>query len=310
MQPENLIDLGLIIPKSVISSKLVMSEKLVASAILNMIDDDGTCSATNEEIAEVIGLSLSSVKHAVPALCKSCTIGISFYGKTYLPGSERRIKVEQSLIDESAEFARCSSSYFKNKGLRSKPTTKSTTKKETNKERKARWKIECMDYLNKVLELEGSRKHRSVIGLDARFNEGVTPEDIILIIDYKLAEWGDDEKMRKYIRPSTLFSVTHVPEYLREAFMWDDAGRPKLENSNWQKNDKKHQNAKEETKQALLKQRERLYDHWQRLDEERSLLEINPDSTEADWKRVADILAEQEQLRLKATRVMDRVKGM
>ncbi len=41
--------------------------------------------------------------------------------------------------------------------------------------------------------------------------------DLIDVIDWKVAEWGEDEKMKKYIRPETLFSAEHFDTYLDEA---------------------------------------------------------------------------------------------
>ena len=42
--------------------------------------------------------------------------------------------------------------------------------------------------------------------IKARINEGFTIDDFKKVIDIKTAEWKDDPKMSKYIRPETLFS--------------------------------------------------------------------------------------------------------
>ena len=71
------------------------------------------------------------------------------------------------------------------------------------KEDKSREQIkEVLDHLNNKL---GS-KFRTAKGLKKRFSEGFTVEDAKKVIDIKFAEWIGDDKMKKYIRPDTLFS--------------------------------------------------------------------------------------------------------
>lgn len=41
--------------------------------------------------------------------------------------------------------------------------------------------------------------------IDARIREGAVIEDFFLVIDNKVSEWRSDGKMRKYLRPETLF---------------------------------------------------------------------------------------------------------
>lgn len=55
-----------------------------------------------------------------------------------------------------------------------------------------------------------TRKH-----IKARLNEGFTLEDFKTVIDKKVAEWLNDEKMQKYLRPETLFG-TKFEGYLNE----------------------------------------------------------------------------------------------
>ncbi len=61
---------------------------------------------------------------------------------------------------------------------------------------------EVLDHLNNKM----GTKYRTAKGLKKRFSEGFTVEDAKKVIDIKFAEWIGDEKMKKYIRPDTLFS--------------------------------------------------------------------------------------------------------
>lgn len=50
-----------------------------------------------------------------------------------------------------------------------------------------------------------SRKTRSLVR--ARWNEGYRLEDFGAVVRAKAEEWGRDEKMRRYLRPETLFGT-------------------------------------------------------------------------------------------------------
>jgi hypothetical protein len=50
----------------------------------------------------------------------------------------------------------------------------------------------------------------------ARVRDGFTLEDFKAVIDAKVSQWGDDEKMAEYLRPETLFG-TKFEGYLQNA---------------------------------------------------------------------------------------------
>lgn len=65
---------------------------------------------------------------------------------------------------------------------------------------------EIVDYLNLVTGSSyryQTRKTQSLI--KARMNEGFSVDDFKTVIDKKNAEWGNDTKMSKFLRPETLF---------------------------------------------------------------------------------------------------------
>lgn len=59
-----------------------------------------------------------------------------------------------------------------------------------------------------------SRKTQSL--LHARLDEGYTEDDIITVIDSRADDWMDDDRMRRYLRPETLFG-TKFEGYLNAA---------------------------------------------------------------------------------------------
>lgn len=70
-------------------------------------------------------------------------------------------------------------------------------------------------YLNEKLgtsyKPDGKAVERVING---RLEEGYSVEDFEKVIDNMISEWGNDDRMAPYLRPSTLFSATHFPEYL------------------------------------------------------------------------------------------------
>jgi uncharacterized phage protein (TIGR02220 family) len=66
---------------------------------------------------------------------------------------------------------------------------------------------EIIEYLNNKIGtryLYTSRKTQDLI--KARWNEGFRLNDFIVVIDKKVLEWYNDNKMKMYLRPETLFS--------------------------------------------------------------------------------------------------------
>jgi len=72
-----------------------------------------------------------------------------------------------------------------------------------------------IDYLNEKLGTKytyaGAKQHRAIV---ARLNEGFTVDDFLQVIDTKYDDWIDDEKMKPYLRPETLFG-TKFESYLQ-----------------------------------------------------------------------------------------------
>lgn len=73
---------------------------------------------------------------------------------------------------------------------------------------------DIIDYLN--LKTNSNYKHNTQSTqrfIKARLNEGFSVDDFKKVIDNKVSEWGNDDKMCKYLRPETLFG-TKFESYL------------------------------------------------------------------------------------------------
>ncbi len=60
-----------------------------------------------------------------------------------------------------------------------------------------------------------TQSHR--IAISTILRSGYTIEDMYMVVDYKVNEWGDSEKMKSYLTPQTLFATYRFSDYLIQA---------------------------------------------------------------------------------------------
>lgn len=92
------------------------------------------------------------------------------------------------------------------------------TKSEQEKEVKRNIRIykDVISHLNAVAKTsfrDSTKKTQTLI--DARVKEGFSFDDFVKVIDVKTAQWMDNPKMNKYLRPETLFG-NKFESYLNE----------------------------------------------------------------------------------------------
>lgn len=76
---------------------------------------------------------------------------------------------------------------------------------------------QSIEFLNQETGRKYNPKERYITALlKARSDEGRTLRDVKLVIASKCQDWLKDEKMQRYLRPTTLFNQTKFAEYLVE----------------------------------------------------------------------------------------------
>lgn len=86
---------------------------------------------------------------------------------------------------------------------------------------------EIISYLNAKTESSYKASSKKTISfITARFNDGFTVDDFKTVIDKKTAEWIDDPKMNKFLRPETLFGTKF------EGYLNQKVGKENGENRN------------------------------------------------------------------------------
>lgn len=87
--------------------------------------------------------------------------------------------------------------------------------KDIKKDKRKEDRSAIISYLNEKLGTSYRPEGKAIERLlNGRLEEGYTVDDFKKVIDNMVSEWGNDEKMQQYLRPSTLFTATHFPEYL------------------------------------------------------------------------------------------------
>ena len=72
---------------------------------------------------------------------------------------------------------------------------------------------EVLDYLNQKALSKFRPVPANIKLIESRLKEGATVEEMKRVIDTMVAKWMDDEKMREYLRPSSLFNATKYSQY-------------------------------------------------------------------------------------------------
>ncbi|HAV2238623.1 TPA: hypothetical protein JHK35_003612 [Enterobacter cloacae] len=88
--------------------------------------------------------------------------------------------------------------------------------------------VSILRYLNKVTGKQFRTAKSSLDNIRARLRESFTPDELLLVIDYKHEQWKDT-KYYEHMQPTTLFRPTKFEGYLQNALRWNSKGRPKRE---------------------------------------------------------------------------------
>lgn len=181
---------GIWIPKEVWLSKDLTLQEKVFLVEIDSLDNESGCYASNKYFAEFFGLSKNRCSEVIKSLEKKKLITIKYIRDEGKKSIKKRV---MRVVDKS------------NRGIRNVEGGYSENLEENNTLSNNIKKI--LSYLNS--KADKNFKHTSKKTKDlikARFNEGFTVKDFYKVIDIKVAEWKDDPKMEKYLRPETLFS--------------------------------------------------------------------------------------------------------
>lgn len=102
-------------------------------------------------------------------------------------------------------------------------------KNTINKKRKKAPQIEIVkeviDYLNTKANtsFKATTKETMQFVLARQKVDGWELEDFKLVVDFKVNDWGKDDRMKQYICPSTLFRASNAEKYMQAAKAWKES---------------------------------------------------------------------------------------
>lgn len=206
-----------IIPASVrYDKRLSANAKLLYGEITALANSTGYCYATNRYFAELYDVTNTSISLWVKQLIDAGHINSHI---EYREGTKEILNRYLSLaVVPIKEILNTSIE----KNLKDNNTSSNNT---LNKDSSGLFDSnEIPDLLTTILNYLNEKKPSKIpfkktasntSDLKARIKEKYKEEDFKKVIDLKIEQWKDSDKMKKYIRPSTLFGE-HFGEYLVE----------------------------------------------------------------------------------------------
>lgn len=220
-----------------LSKELLLTEKCLLAEIDSLSDEDEGCFATNQYLADFLGVTKGTVANMVSNLSSK-----GFLSVVIEDGYKRTMRLTKSAKDgvhpqmkggSSTDEPMITNLEISIEKKVSKDTGELPLKiqsledkkgKKTNKERPIDEKSTAsgiIAYLNekalRQFPTEGKRADSNQKIIIARLRDGFTEDELKRVIDCKVSKWLDDPKMKDYLKPSTLFRPGHCSDYLEEA---------------------------------------------------------------------------------------------
>lgn len=199
MSDERMPSYYAIIPANVrYDERLSSAEKLLYGEITALTSKTGKCWATNKYFSDLYHVAPQTISRWLSNLKKYGYIDVAYTYKKGTPVIDSRaISIADSSFHDRSQF--CERVVNKNEN-----DTVNKNVKDNNTSNEY-YKI-IIDYLNKKAGTKYKHSTKTTKKLiDDRLDEGFTVDDFKTVIDKKSNEWLENEKMRPYLRPATLF---------------------------------------------------------------------------------------------------------
>lgn len=199
-----------IIPATVrYDGRLTANAKLLYGEITALSNQSGYCWASNRYFSELYGVSKDSIQRYIKQLKDFGYVRVEII-KEDNEVKERRIYV---CDDPAAKMPLPGGKIDPTPGGKNDPLNNTSVNTTNNKDIVGK----VISYLNlKTAQSYRATSKSTQRHVNARLNEGYELEDFYAVIDSCNVMWGKDEKMRRYLRPETLFG-TKFESYLQAA---------------------------------------------------------------------------------------------
>lgn len=205
---------GVWIPRDVwLSKDLTLQEKVMLVEVSSLSKGENGCYANNRYFADFFGLSVSRVSEVISSLESKGYISIKRHRNGAQKESRNIFVVNR--IDPSGYRKHPSENRIDPSGKAKDNSTLNSTDKDIGKEPSFTDQCkEVIDYLNLKAGTSFRLAESHKRGITARLKEGATVDEMKRVIDAKCAEWLNDSRMKKYLRPITLFAASNYDNYV------------------------------------------------------------------------------------------------
>ena len=231
-----------IIPANVRYAQIADRAKLIFSEITALANQKGYCNASNGYFADVWNCDPSTISRHISTLensgfvkCEYIRDGKEVKERRIFPismggvlhGTQGGIAPDTigvlhgtqggiaPSVKENSTSINTTSKNNKKSGVENADTSKIESVKEV------------IDYLNTKANTSFKATTKETIQfVTARQKvDGWDLEDFKLIIDFKVHDWGKDDRMKQYICPSTLFRASNAEKYMQAAKAWKESSK-------------------------------------------------------------------------------------
>ena len=180
--------------------------------ISSLTAEKGYCYASNNYLAEIFKTNVVTISRKIKNLEEKKYISIEYEKKGCLVIS-RKIRLTKMLTAINKNVNRAINKNVKDNNINNINNTNINNIYSPAKAEQIPYE-EIIDYLNLKIDAHyKSTTQKTKDSIKARFNEGFKLEDFKKVIDKMTMEWKDNNKMKVYLRPETLFG-TKFESYL------------------------------------------------------------------------------------------------
>lgn len=201
--------------------KLNASEKLLFSEITALSNKHGYCTAGNGYFSKLYNVSDRSVTRWIRHLKELGYLKyVPIYKKDSKEVAERRLYPltnSKDPLDKNVYGGRQKCPRPLDKNVEDNITSINNINISDKDNKKGNFDYDkFISWFNEITGRSFSSKALFKKYINARLNEGFTKEDIAKVVTFKAGKWKDTE-MKEYLRPNTLFALSHFDNYLQEA---------------------------------------------------------------------------------------------
>ena len=175
--------------------------------ISSLTAEKGYCYASNNYLAEIFKTNVVTISRKIKNLEEKKYISIEYEKKGCLVIS-RKIRLTKMLTAINKNVNRTINKNVKDNNINNINNTINNNNIYSPAKAEQIPYEEIIDYLNLKIDAHyKSTTKKTKDSIKARFNEGFTLDDFKKVIDKMTMEWKDNNKMKVYLRPETLFGA-------------------------------------------------------------------------------------------------------